>query len=93
MDHFRFVQTLDALSQSIIIAVALATHRRINVSFDQAFGVARGNIGKVRDSELTGAIRGELAVSTIQRTRQRPDQERWCAPSCPGVHRAEPGDA
>ena len=31
MDQFHFVQTLDGLGQYIIVAVALAAHRRIDL--------------------------------------------------------------
>jgi len=40
MDKFSFVQTVDGLGQSIIVAVAAATDRRLNAGLSQTFAIA-----------------------------------------------------
>jgi hypothetical protein len=39
MDDLGFVETVDGLGQSIVVAVAYAAHRRFDAGFGQALGV------------------------------------------------------
>jgi hypothetical protein len=39
IDHLGFVKTVDGFSQGVVVAVADASHRRLDASFGQALGV------------------------------------------------------
>lgn len=44
MDEFGFVESVDRLSQGIVVAVAPASHRRFHASLGQPLTVADGNV-------------------------------------------------
>ena len=52
MDHLGLVKTIDGLGQGIVVAVAHASHRRLNASFGQALGVFDRDILAALDALL-----------------------------------------
>jgi len=41
MDHLSFVETVDRLGESIVIAIANSADRRLDASLSQALGVSK----------------------------------------------------
>lgn len=44
MNQFGLLQAVDGLGQRVVIAVALAAHRRLDASFRQSLGVANADV-------------------------------------------------
>ncbi len=56
VNQFGLVQAVDGLGQGVVIAVALAAHRRLDASFRQSLGVANADVllGKVCTTPAPG---------------------------------------
>ncbi len=63
MNQFGLVQAVDGLSQGVVVAVAPATHRRLDASFRQPLGIAnadflRAPIGVIDETSVAFGLPG-----------------------------------